>query len=103
MAAMFDSANNSWAVGPLHAGDSGTDLNCLRVLSGQTTPQVNTVSNGVTVAAMVGGVLGSFVLGAMLAIGAFLLFAKRHWKDRKVSTEQVKCLSDLFLGQPVAG
>lgn len=64
MAGIFDSAGNSWAIGPLHAGHS-TDLECLARPVGS-----GSVSKSFGIGALAGGVVGAFVAGA---IGAFLL------------------------------
>jgi hypothetical protein len=39
MIGVYDSAGNSFAFGPLHAGDSN-NLGCLQVATGQTMPDV---------------------------------------------------------------
>ena len=66
MAGVFDSAGNSFAFGPLHAGYS-TDLSCLAVASGSTAAKHK---SGISGGAFAGGIIGAFIVGAL---GALLL------------------------------
>jgi hypothetical protein len=77
MIGVYDSAGNSFAFGPLHAGDSNA-LGCLQVATGQTMPAVG---SKITLSELVGSVTGSFVLGA---IGAtiVILFLRRKPRPR---------------------
>ena len=68
MAGVYDSAGNSWAIGPLHAGQS-TDLGCLAVATGQEAAHKSGLDIGV--GAFAGGIVGAFVVGA-LGVGLLL-------------------------------
>ena len=78
MAGVFDSAGNSWAVGPLHSGD-GSDLSCLAVSTGQALPST---SGGVGIGAMAGGIVGAFIVGALGALGVGYALYRRKEKRR---------------------
>lgn len=87
MLGVFDSAGNSFAFGPLHAGKAD-DVRCLAVMTGQETPA--SVSGGVAIGALAGGVLAAFLLGAAgaaLMLWGFVI--RKH--NRKGSQGQV-CL-----------
>jgi hypothetical protein len=89
MAAVFDSAGNSWAVGPLHSGDS-EDLECLAVATG-TTPKKSTTT--FSVAVLAGSAVGAFVVGALGAILLAWLLGKRkrhHTRVRQTLFEYVR-------------
>ncbi|RSH92194.1 hypothetical protein EHS25_008609 [Saitozyma podzolica] len=77
MIGVYDSAGNSFAFGPLHAGDSN-NLGCLQVATGQTMPDVG---SKITLSELVGSVTGSFVLGAIGATIA-ILFLRRKPRPR---------------------
>lgn len=61
MLGVFDSAGNSFAFGPLHAGRSA-ELGCLAVATGKKLP---VLAGGVAVGALAGGIVGAFVVGAI--------------------------------------
>lgn len=79
MAAVFDSAGNSWAAGPLHAGTS-SDLSCLAVATGAnaSSGSSGSKSGGIAVGALAGGVVGAFIVGALVAFLVFMLVDKRR-------------------------
>jgi hypothetical protein len=83
MAAVYDSAGNSWAVGPMHAGQSN-NLACLSTKTGQAPPPVG----GIPVAAMGGGIVGAFVVGAGLAGLIFFFLDKRRKRQEQLAARR---------------
>lgn len=61
MLGVYDSAGNSFAFGPLHAGYA-SDVSCLAVLTGQDMPGAK--SGGVSVGSLAGGIVAAFLVGA---------------------------------------
>ncbi|WVO16553.1 hypothetical protein L204_104232 [Cryptococcus depauperatus] len=86
MVAMYDSAGNSWAYGPLHAGLSD-DLECLIVATGQEEAKKEGYSLGV----LVGGIVGAFVFGAVGATVLLWLLGRKKLSSpkRTPSTEDL--------------
>ena len=91
MAGIVDSAGNSWAFGPLHAGASD-DLACLAVASGQT---LSTASKGISTGAFAGGIVGAFVFGALGAILLAWLLSRRQ-KQQKALSDSQELLNDPY-------
>lgn len=82
MLGVFDSAGNSFAFGPLHAGRAD-DVGCLAVLTGQEWHG----GGGVGIGSAVGAAIGSLLIGALgagLAIwGIYVRKEKRRpMRDR---------------------
>lgn len=73
MASVYDSAGNSFTVGPLHAGHSD-NLKCLATYTGQAPPPPEGISAG----AMGGGIAGAFLAGGLIAGGIFFWLDKRR-------------------------
>jgi hypothetical protein len=92
MIGVYDSAGNSFAFGPLHAGDSD-ELGCLQVATGQTMPAAG---SKITLSELVGSVTGSFVLGAIGATIA-ILFLRRRPRPRLGKLHGVSPRLSLFL------
>ncbi|ODN79681.1 hypothetical protein L202_03611 [Cryptococcus amylolentus CBS 6039] len=86
MAALYDSAGNSWAYGPLHAGYSD-NVKCLGVATGE---EADDPAAGYGLGALVGGVAGAFVVGALGAgLLLFFLFRRPRRPKRSESTEDL--------------
>lgn len=81
MAGVFDSAGNSFAIGPLHAGASD-DLGCLAVKTGQKASKGEDTYGAGEVAA---GAVGGLVAGASGALLLGWLFMRRKKKHSRVS------------------
>ena len=81
MAGVFDSAGNSFAFGPLHAGQS-TDVLCFGVASGTGT---SGHGSGISGGAFAGDVIGAFIVGAFGAILFGWLYTRRQEKHEKTS------------------
>ena len=64
MLGLFDSAGNSWAYGPLHAGHND-NVQCLGVNNGQSLPSAG---GSIGIGALAAGVVGAFVVGALGAV-----------------------------------
>lgn len=73
MASVYDSAGNSWTVGPMHAGNSD-HLACLATVTGQAPPPVGGISAG----ALGGGIAGAFLAGGLIAGGIFFILDKKR-------------------------
>ncbi|WVQ76007.1 hypothetical protein IAR50_005643 [Cryptococcus sp. DSM 104548] len=86
MAGIYDSAGNSWAYGPLHAGYSD-DLTCLGVAVGEGQED----AGGYGLGALVSGVVGAFIVGA-LGAGLFAFFFLR----RKTQPKRSESMEDLY-------
>ncbi|ORY30383.1 hypothetical protein BCR39DRAFT_529562 [Naematelia encephala] len=82
-AAMFDSAGNSWAFGPLHSGQND-DLECLAVATGQKSSSKTRFGIG----ALVGGIVGAFVVGTLGALAFMFCFGKKKAKKSRRSESQ---------------
>lgn len=80
MVSMFDSNGSSWAAGPLHAGQSLSDVECLQVRTGEKAPEV--IGKKGAIGGIVGGTIGALVLGTLLGWLAGMLMNKR--KNKKV-------------------
>jgi hypothetical protein len=96
MAAVYDSVGNSWAVGPMHAGNSD-NLACLSTKTGQPPPPVG----GIPVAAMGGGIVGAFIVGAGVAGLIFFLLDKRRKRQEELAAR--KASLDLYADPQPAG
>ncbi|WWC67965.1 uncharacterized protein I206_101884 [Kwoniella pini CBS 10737] len=84
MLALYDSSGNSWAFGPLHAGES-EDLSCLAVATGQEMPAKET---RIGLSVLAGSVAGAFVVGCLGAALIMWCFMGRGKSIRKSSSEQ---------------
>jgi hypothetical protein len=83
MAGVYDSAGNSFAIGPFHAGAS-TDLGCLATTPGQSWK--STSSGKITLfAAMAGSILGGLLVGALGALLLKWVMNRKKNKGRLVS------------------
>lgn len=80
MVSMFDSNGSSWAAGPLHAGQSLSDVECLQVRTGEKAPEV--IGKKGAIGGIVGGTIGALVFGTLLGWLAGMLMNKR--KNKKV-------------------
>lgn len=81
MVSVHDSTGASWAAGPLHAGQSLTDVACLGVRTGESAPVVEAGwSKGSAIGGIVGGTLAALVLGTLLGWFASYCLAKRNKK-----------------------
>lgn len=80
MVSVHDSAGASWAAGPLHAGQSLTDVACLGVRTGElaVVPQTGGWSKGRAIGGIVGGTLGALVPGLAVGWLAGVLIAKKR-------------------------
>lgn len=83
MAAVYDSAGNSWAVGPLHAGESH-NLACLATATGQAPPPVG----GISVGALAGGIAGAFIGGGLIAGGIFFFLDKKRKRRERLAARR---------------
>lgn len=79
MASLFDAEGRSWAAGPLHAGQSLSDVACLGVRTGETAPVVGW-RRGRAVGGIVGGTLAAMVIGLLAGWVASGLLAKKRRK-----------------------
>ena len=88
MVSVHDSKGASWAAGPLHAGQSLTDVACLGVRTGElaVVPEVGGWSSGRAIGGIVGGTIGALVLGLVVGWLAGVLIAK---KRKRVSHNRI--------------
>ncbi|WRT64754.1 uncharacterized protein IL334_001688 [Kwoniella shivajii] len=107
MLSLYDSSGNSWAFGPLHAGDND-DLSCLAVATGQKIKNHQNFGVGL----LAGTVSGSFIIGA-LGAAVLMWFLFRGKKGLKRSSSQDNLYSDprpasyatpahSFMGKPLS-
>lgn len=97
MAGVFDSAGNSFVIGPLHSGES-TKLRCLAVSTGHKGSRVFSPGIG----GFAGGIAGAFVVGALGAgLIMFFLGRKKQRGAKRVSWLTIMVGSDgmLMLGR----
>ena len=83
MAGVFDSAGNSFAIGPLHAGASD-QLGCLAVRTGKTAMSHH---RSFGMGALAGGTVGGIIVGALGALLFAWVYAKRKSKRSRVSSK----------------
>lgn len=82
MASVYDSAGNSFTVGPMHAGESN-QLECLATKTGQAAPPPK-----ITVGALAGGIAGSFIAGILIAAGVFFFLDKRRKHQERLAARR---------------
>lgn len=92
MAGVFDSAGNSFAIGPLHSGD-GKDLRCLAAATGQTENSFSGIGKG----ALLGGVIAAFLVGALGALMVAWGFDRRKRGGRPKSVSSAYLYSRIPL------
>jgi hypothetical protein len=88
---VFDATGASWSSGPYHAG-TNKNVGCLATLTGQDSvggvmaDSKSDSQGGVGIGALVGGIVGAFFAGLILAALAMMLLAKRKKKRSHVCT-----------------
>ncbi|KAK4687775.1 hypothetical protein P7C73_g2335, partial [Tremellales sp. Uapishka_1] len=85
---VYDSAGNSWAFGPLHAGASD-DVSCLAVTTGQRLADKSFKAKGkVSLPALGGSIVAAFLVGALGACLIIWIYARRSSPKKRRSESQ---------------
>ena len=86
---VFDATGASWSSGPYHAG-TNKNVGCLATLTGQDSvggvmaDSKSDSQGGIGIGALVGGIVGAFFAGLILAALAMMLLSKRKKKRSHV-------------------